>query len=484
MRIILFIAILMGMMPGAASAQDGNTPGPAQRDSSGDAFDLTPENEPSPPPKVRPEYQLTRWLEDWRVVADPAKRTDVFDPVKYIALDPYGNAHLTLSGQWREDVIANNGSLFGKRGDTYGLHRIYLGADLHMGQARIYGELANTLPVGLRGTPSPTDKNELDLQLLFADYRFDLGGGAELIGRLGRQELAFDPTQRFVGVREGPNNRQAFDAARINLKANDFYISAFASRPVVYNPGIFDDVRNEAVDFSGIYATHASLGQTQSLYLYNYGNHDARFGNTVGRERRTSVGARVAGRFGEFDYDIEGMGQTGSFDNRRISAWGIGSLAGYTFDTLPWSPRIGIQADFASGDRNSSDDRITTFNPLFFKGGYFLEAPISTFSNVQHLKASLSFKPQEATTVSLSYGEFAKMTLGDAVYANPLVALPQTREMTGRRVGNYLQFLVSHQVNQHFSLSFEFDHFKASSALRAVGGNDIDYAKLTANFIF
>lgn len=468
----------------SALAQTRPTPGPAQRESSGEAFDRTPENEPSPAPSKRPAYQLTRWLEDWRALADPAKRVDAFDSLKFIALYPSGLAHLTLSGQLREEIYANDGSVLSSRGDTYGLHRLYLGADLHVGQARVFAELADTLAIGKARPLAPTDEDRLDLQLLFADYRLDLAGGAQLIGRVGRQEFAFDPTQRFVGTREGPNNRQAFDAVRVNLKARTVYVSAFAARPVVYRPGVLDDPRNHGVAFRGVYATHAAAGQTQSVYLYGYDNDAARFGAVTARERRTALGARLAGRAGPIDYDVEGMRQTGSFAGMPIRAWAVGSLAGYTVQGVPWAPRLGLQVDLASGDGDASDGRLTTFNPLFFKGGYFLEAPIASFANIRHLKGSLSVRPGASSSLSVAYGDFSKLRLGDAVYANPLVALAPTRGMRGRQVGGYLQLVGSRQFGGHFSLSLEADRFAGSQVLHQVGGRDVDLLRVTANFLF
>ena len=482
----LAIVLLIGSCGSAprAEAQTITTPGPSQRESSGDSFDRTPENEPSAPPTARPKYQLTRWLEDWRALQDPAKRTDAFDPLKFIPLDASGRAHLTLSGQLREELYANDGSVLAGPGDTYGLHRIYLGVDLHVGQARIFAELANTLALDKRSPLAPVDEDRLDVQLLFADYRLDLGGDAQLIGRIGRQEFAFDPTQRFVGTREGPNNRQAFDAVRVNLKAKSFYVSAFASRPVVYRPGAFDDPRNRDVSFSGVYATHSAGGQTQSLYVLGYGNDVARFGAVTGRERRTAVGARLAGRAGGIDYDLEGMLQRGTFVGARIRAWGVGSVAGYTFAKVAWAPRLGVQVDIASGDRDTTDGRVGTFNPLFFKGGYFLEAPIASFANIRHLKGSISLRPGCSSSVSFAHGDFAKLVSTDAVYANPVSALTATRAMTGRHVGGYLQAVGSRQFGPHFSLSFEADRFRRSAAFRDVGGRDVSLLKVTANFLF
>ena len=220
--------------------------------------------------------------------------------------------------------------------------------------------------------------------------------------------------------------------------------------------------------FSGLYATHLANGQTQSFYVYDYANDAARFGNFSGREQRTAFGSRMAGQLDGFDYDLEGMVQTGRFSGQQVRAWGVGSIAGYTFGYVPLAPRIGVQADFASGDRNPNDGRLTTFNPLFFKGAYFLEAPISSFANVRHLKASLSLRPTAADTVNFAIGDFEKMSAADAIYATPLIALVPTRAMHGRHVGRYFQAIASHQFGPHVSLSLEYDHFVRSTALAAV----------------
>ncbi len=61
----------------------------------------------------------------------------------------------------------------------------------------------------------------------------------------------------------------------------------------------------------------------------------------------------------------KGWCKRGHVGNKTIGAWAFGTLDGYTFAALPWTPRIGIQVDGASGDRHPGDGHIGTFNPLF-----------------------------------------------------------------------------------------------------------------------
>lgn len=481
----LAIPLLAFATAGQAYAQQpaAVTPGPADRESSGDHYDRTPESAPTLAAPARPGYRLVRWLEDWRPLADKALRSDPFDPVKYVPLDAEGRAHLTLSGQLREEVVAQSGTLFSERGDVWGLHRLYLGADLHVGEARVFAELGNAVAVGREGGPGPTDENRLDLQLAFADLRFQ-AAGAEWVTRAGRQELAFDPTQRFVGVREGPNLRQAFDAVRINARAGQIHVSAFAGRPVAYRPGVFDDAGAPGSAFSGLYAARVADRLWTSLYVYEYRHDAARFGAIAGRERRTAWGMRVADRIAELDYDAEAMIQRGSVGSARVRAWAIAALAGWTFRRLPGAPRAGIQFDLASGDSDPADDRVGTFNPLFYKGNYFTEAPIGSLSNVRHVKLSLSARPAPATTMSISVADLARLKRDDLVYLAPLVPQPRSAGARSLHTGRYVQGLVSRQFGPHLSISLEAAHFQSGRAMREVGSRNVDFAKLTANFLF
>ncbi len=65
------------------------------------------------------------------------------------------------------------------------------------------------------------------------------------------------------------------------------------------------------------------------------------------------------------DWDIEAMNQTGRIGSDDIEAWALGSLVGRTMTEVMWSPRLGIQVDAASGNKNPGDNQHNTFNPLF-----------------------------------------------------------------------------------------------------------------------
>src|SRR5439155_927948 len=58
-----------------------------------------------PPTEGRPAYKLLRYDEDWSLLKDPARRTDFWDPLKYIPLGTRDAYYLTVGGDdlvtWR-----------------------------------------------------------------------------------------------------------------------------------------------------------------------------------------------------------------------------------------------------------------------------------------------------------------------------------------------------------------------------------------------
>jgi hypothetical protein len=69
-----------------------------------------------------------------------------------------------------------------------------------------------------------------------------------------------------------------------------------------------------------------------------------------GDERRDIFDVHINGNYNHFDFDLEMMNQTGRIGSEPIEAWAVGTIGGYTFSNVSWSPRLAIQFDEASGD--------------------------------------------------------------------------------------------------------------------------------------
>lgn len=428
-----------------------------------------------------PAFKLVRSDEDYGYLRNATNRTGL-DPLRYLPLGD--DAYLSFGGEARLRVDAVDTPRFGLGGaqsDTFALGRLLLSSDLRLGQAvRVYGELGLHRDYAKKDKPAATDRDGVDAQVLFVDVTPASGWRF----RLGRQELQLNPAQRFVAVREAPNIRQSFDGARITRSVGSLKLHAFYLQPVVISTGAFDDTRSRTQRFYGLYAS-TRLSQRQTLDVYALGlERDAvRFGTITGDERRTSLGARLSGVEGRIDYEIEGVVQGGRFAGRRIRAFAASVGGGYTLDE-PWKPRLGLRLDVGSGDRDATDGKLGTFNPMFPKGAYFNETGLFSWGNLTALRASLGVAPSKSVSVEASYTAHRLWTSADAIYLQPLVPLAPARPGLSRDVGDAVQLDASWQVNRNFKLQGQLARQNAGPTVRALGGKPVDLAVLFAQFRF
>lgn len=427
----------------------------------------------------RPAIQSNRWEEDWSVLADPSLRTQPFDGLKYIPLIP-GDPHsyVSFGMNLRERFETLNAANFGTKAtapDSYLLQRLQFHADIHLNENwQIFTQIEDARAFG-KNVITPVDQNPLDLRLAFVAYTQTFGDGT-FKARVGRQDFAFD-LQRFVSSRDGPNVRQSFDAVWADWESGPWRVLGFVSRPVQYNNGApFDDVSNDHFRFSTFRVERHVLGNNElSAYYALYQRDNVSYLDARGDERRHAFDIRFAGKHGGLDWDIEAMGQTGEVGASNIRAWGLGARTGYTFSGLGWTPRIGLQADAASGDGHPGDGKLGTFNPLFPNGYYFTLAGFTGYANLIHLKPSLTIKPVERLTLTGAVGLQWRQTTADAVYVQPNIAVAGTAGRGSPWSGFYTQLRADYAFNANLTGAVEFVDFRIGDTLRQAGAHDSDY---------
>ena len=214
------------------------------------------DSDPASTPAVheRPKIQLNRWQEDWSVLADPELRTEPLDNLKYIPLsssDP--NSYASLGLDLRERVESTQIDPFGigsSHANTYLIQRLDIYADVHPNANwQVFVQLQDDRAFS-KDIITPVDKDPLDLEQAFVTYSNDVAGGTLKV-RVGRQQMAFD-LQRFIGIRDGPNVRQSFDAVWVDWEKSSWRFIAFWSHPVQDLPDRpFDDYSSGALQYGG-----------------------------------------------------------------------------------------------------------------------------------------------------------------------------------------------------------------------------------------
>jgi hypothetical protein len=431
-----------------------------------------------------------RFNEDFSYLRDPGRSDDFWDPVKYIPSRNDPDVYMSFGGEVRERYVYQADPNFGFRGldtDDYLLHRVLLHTDLHLGEHfRAFVQFGSHLQAGKQDAVSPLEENRFDLQQGFVDFSFDLDPSIHATLRVGRQELAFG-SQRLVSVRDAPNVRRSFDGFRATLRVSDASIDAFVTRPVAPEHGIFDDENDEAQAFWGAYATlpvEAIPGFNADLYYLGFERDSGTFNQGTAREQRHSIGTRLWGVAGAWDYNVELVGQLGEFGDADIRAWTVASDTGFTFRKLPFQPRLGLHADIASGDGDPNDGTLGTFNALFPKLNYLTEAALVAPANIIDLFPTVTFALTDRLKATVGSDFLWRESKDDAFYTTPLNAVPGTSTSDGRYIGNQFDLELDWQIDRHIRLNAYYVHFFAGETLRDAGGEDVDVVVVQAAYRF
>lgn len=468
------LPVLALAIPCAAHAQEAGGSG-GGKEESGEGSDQA----------GRPEIRQHRWDEDWRSLCDPVLRTEPLDRLKCVTLAP--GATLTMSGELRErfETVDNPGFGIAQSSDRVLLHRAWLGADLRFGDgARAFVEVGYLDQSGREGEPEPTDVDRLDLLQAFVDLSAPVAQGQATL-RAGRMEMTFG-SQRLVALREGPNAHRTFDGARASWEGSDQHrLDAFLARPTETKRGTFDDNADENERFWSVYGTGPAVGPLKAdLYYLGYRRETASFAAGDERELRHSVGARLFGEGGGWDWDVEAVHQFGRFGSGRIRAWTLATDTGFTLDAAPLKPRLGLKADVASGDGDLDDGTLGTFNALYPKQPYFSEADLATPANIVDIHPSLEFELGSGLTLGIGSVFQWRYSRADAIYLGDLTEVEGSAGGSQRYIGTQLVADIEWQVSPRLTLRTHYVHFERGGAVREAGGQDVDFLLASAAFRF
>lgn len=436
-----------------------------------------------------PEYQKLRYEEDYWYLRSPDARGDFFDPIKYIPITSDGAAYLSLGGMLRERYEYQSNPLDGSQ-DRAGvfLQRYVLHADLHLGaHARAFAQLQSALANGRRGGPSPVDEDELDLHQAFVDVALGIGGTRALTLRTGRQEMAYG-SARLIDVRQGPNVRRSFDAARVLLHAGGWQVDGFAARPVLSGGGVFDSRRDPDQALWGAYGSgkpSGLRGTAVDLYYLGFQDDQGDYVQGTASETRHSLGGRLWGEAEGWDYNFESLFQWGHFGSAEIRAWTVASDTGHTWKDAPLQPRLGLRANVASGDDDPNDDVLETFNPLYPRGNYFNELATLGPRNFFDVHPFLTLKPHERLSVTADWDFFWRQSLNDGLYSPAGALIRGAGGSRAHYVGSAVSLTADWQINRHLNLTTIYVHAFPGQFIRDTGpAESIDFIETTLTLTF
>ncbi len=436
-----------------------------------------------------PPFEPLRYDEDYSGMKNDTLK-NYYSQTKYSPLNKNGDAFLSFGGDVRQQYFYFSNEDWGaapKDKDGYVFSRLLAHADFHAGKYfRSYVELQSSLANGKEYSPPPIDENQLDLHQAFFDIALPFSKQEQLVLRTGRQEFLYG-AQRLVSVKEGANNRLAFDAVKLIYQGSRFKVDAFFSHPVRPKQGIFDDKFNKYSKFWGGYAVVNEVPVFHNVDLYYLGlwKSESVFDDGIAKERRHSVGTRIWNSSVPWQYDFEALYQWGKFGVKQISAWTISSNTTYTIQSLKHNAQINFKAELISGDKNYEDGKLNTFNPLFPRGAYFGLASLVGPANLIDIHPSFMVNLTKSFVYEVDYDAFWRFSKNDGIYG-PAALLIYSGKTSGQKfIGNQLATYLIYNPSQFFSLQGEFTWFKAGPYLKDVGpGKNILFTAFTAQFEF
>ena len=449
------------------------------------------------PAGIPPPYTVLRYDEDYSYLRDPALRSDPLDVVKYVPLNEQGDWYASFGGQVRDRHEFFNHNTFGagpQDRDGYNLLRVMANADFHFGPyVRAFVQGIDATEQGREGGPRPIDVDQADLHQGFVDVTVPLADRAQFMVRGGRQNLLFG-AQRLIGPLDWANVRRTFDGFRGTLSSPGNDLDLFYVRPVLADKYRWDNDLPRT-DFAGVYDTWRipALSRGVRARLEVYGLYLRRQNVTyptdgTGREDRYTLGTRLSGNAGPFDFDVEPDFQFGQFHGEDIHAYSLAAVGGYTLRDVLFAPHPFLGFDIASGDHTPHGGGLGTFNQLFPTGHvYFGYIDAIGRQNIIDLHPGLGLmllknKPMaRKLALTTEYHLFWRASDRDAVY-NAAGGVLRAGASGATNVGSELDLLLDWQIDRHTSFYAGYSHFFAGTFLRQTGAHqDIDflYAALT-----
>ncbi len=329
-------------------------------------------------------------------------------------------------------------------------------------------------------------KNEMDILQGFVSLTFKdvLKTGLRTDLHMGRLTMDFGG-RRLIARNAFRNTTNAFDGLHWQLAQDHLWrIRAFLVEPVIIDQVQLDE-QSKRFLFWGTFVETEQIPWLQ-INVYYFGLNDQRFQILNVQRTFSTFGVRFYNnpQIGNIDYEFESAVQTGKLGSTHHFAHFEHINLGYSFN-LPWSPRLFIHYDYASGDRNPNDSQSSGFSPLF-GARRFEYAATGSFgpffrTNISSPGWRVTLTPAKGWKFQLKH-RFWYLATSRGTFAGS--GLRDTTGGSGNYLGHDVEVRVQWRLNDNLEFDAGYDHwFKgsyfdrlpASAGLPAGGSNDTDY---------
>jgi hypothetical protein len=324
--------------------------------------------------------------------------------------------------------------------------------------------------------------DHFDLRQLFLEWNKPLGL-TPLTLKTGRQELAYGD-ERFVGPLNWTNTARVFDAVKLVYTHEDWLqVDGFGGR-VVRNEPTTTDRSAHADNFYGVYAAYKKIkDHTLDTFCFIRDVNDNSFVSEVGGVRGNlteyTVGNRFKGKTGPTDYGTEYAVQFGKKSGDTVRAWAFHQELGYTLADAAWTPRLYTEYNHASGDRNTADGTVGTFDNLYptNHNKYGLIDFVS-LKNINDFMIGASVKPDPKLMIASEFHWFLRDGKESAWFNASGGVYRAANTAAANQLGEELDVYATYPITPNLSSLIGYSHFFAGPFAEDTGRSD------DANFFY
>ena len=385
-------------------------------------------------------------------------RVRTFDNINFGDIDATSDTYVNLRGYLYGDLKINN----------------YIGLHAQILSAATFGK--NDL--------SASDEDLLAVGELYTDIRF---GDLPVQLRIGRQSMGFG-SGRLIGASDGPNVAKKYDGIRTTFSfekvTGDFMLASIVN----YKQGVLDDrIGKDKIAYGSYWAFGINDNQSFDIYFFGNSLKDVTFKETVADENRYSIGSRFV-KTGSFNSDIEGMTQFGTYGDQKIFAYMFSASVGYNWDKTKLKPGVKISGSIFSGKRDSTDNRIEIFRPIYSRPPVNFMAPFGP-SNIMLLIPEGSFEVTPDLKISLRYYWVWRLFKNDGLYNNQLSSMTRCSDSLDNDEGMFVtdgfNLQIAYNITESLNLGLIGGYFFPGKYIRNTGeGKTVKAGFVTFTYAF
>ena len=307
--------------------------------------------------------------------------------------------------------------------------------------------------------------------------------------RTGRQEITF-AEERLVGASNWSNVARTFDAVRLDARSRLIRVSAFASSAVVAREGNFDQ-HTQGNNLHGMFASAERLIPRTKLEPFLFWRLNPRVRSELGASGKLdtrTAGLRISSNVTKsLQFVSEMVVQRGNFATDAVSAWAghwrVEQLLGKRY-----APKLRLEYNYATGDRDPRDGRIQTFDVLYPTphDKYGLADQVG-WKNVEHAAAIFEAKPRPRIALQGKFHTWWLASATDGLYNAPgtLIVPRDATGRSGRHVGEELDVQGLWNPGKNVNVGLGLGHIFPEEFLKTrTPGASYTFPYVMLNYVF